>query len=72
MGRDTSWYKQEDFLWITRKHSIQRPSDSIKRKKAEDKVIVYLVESATAEIEKDLAGGIRKWRISIGLLSYQG
>jgi hypothetical protein len=50
----------EDFLWLTRKHSIQSPSDSIKRKDAEDKVMTYLVESATTEVEKILAEGIRK------------
>jgi len=50
----------EDMLWLTRKHSIQSPSDSIRRKDAEDKVMNYLVESATAEVEKILTGGIRK------------
>jgi hypothetical protein len=50
----------EEFLWLTRKHPIQSPSDSIKRKDAEDKVMIYLVESATAEVEKILVGGIRK------------
>jgi len=50
----------EDFRWLMRKHSIQSPSDSIKMKDAEEKVMAYLVESATAEVEKILAGGIRK------------
>ncbi|MCX6244293.1 MAG: hypothetical protein NTU98_06255 [Bacteroidetes bacterium] len=51
---------KEEFLWLTRKHPVQSPSDSIKRKDAEDKVMAYLVESATAEAEKILAEGIRK------------
>jgi hypothetical protein len=51
---------QEEFLWLTRKHPVQGPADSIKRKKAEDKVMVYLVEAATAEVEKILTDGIRK------------
>ena len=50
----------EEFLWLTRKHSIQSPYDSIKRKDAEDKTMIYLIESATAEVEKILADGILK------------
>ncbi len=50
----------EDILWLTRKHAIRSSSDSIKMKDAEDKAMTYLVESATAEVENILAGGIRK------------
>ncbi len=50
----------EDYLWVTRRHPIEDPADSIKRKDAENKVLMYLLESATAEVEKILAGGIRK------------
>jgi|WetSurMetagenome_2_1015567.scaffolds.fasta_scaffold14899_2 hypothetical protein len=50
----------EDYRWLTREHPVLSPSDSIKSKAAEDKVMNYLVESATAEVEKVLAAGIRK------------
>jgi hypothetical protein len=50
----------EEFLWLTRKHPIQSPADSIKSKDAEDKMMTYLVESATTEFEKILADGILK------------
>jgi hypothetical protein len=50
----------EDYLWITREHPVVSPSDSIKSKAAEDKVMNYLVESATAGVEKVLAMGLRK------------
>jgi len=55
-----SFVTADEYLWVTRKHSIQSPSDSIKRKEAEDKVMNYLLESATAEIEKILETGIQK------------
>jgi hypothetical protein len=47
-------------LWLTRKHPIQSPSDSLKMEDAEDKAMTYLVESATAEFEKIMADGILK------------
>jgi hypothetical protein len=50
----------EDFRWLTRQHPVHGPSDSIKMKDAEDKAMTYLIESATAEVEKILADGIRK------------
>ena len=50
----------DDILWLTRKHPIQRPSDSTKSKDAEDKAMNYLIESATAEVEKILTDGILK------------
>ncbi|MGA3015330.1 MAG: hypothetical protein ABSD71_14995 [Bacteroidales bacterium] len=50
----------EEIFWLTRKHPIQRPSDSIKSKEAEDKTMTYLIESATAVVEKILADGILK------------
>jgi len=50
----------DDYLWAIRKQAVQAPSDSIKRKDAEDKVMMYLLESATTELEKILAVGIRK------------
>jgi hypothetical protein len=50
----------DDIQWLTRKHPIQRPADSIRRKDAEDKVMNYLLESAIAEVEKILETGIRK------------
>jgi hypothetical protein len=50
----------EDILWLTRKHPVQSPSDSLKMKDAEDKTMKYLVESATVEIERILADGILK------------
>jgi hypothetical protein len=50
----------EDIGWLTRRHSIQIPSDSVKSKAAEDKALTYLVESATAEVEKLLTDGILK------------
>lgn len=55
-----AYLTQEDLLWLTRRHPIQVPSDSIKSKEAEDKVMNYLVESATVEIEKIMVEGIRK------------
>jgi hypothetical protein len=51
---------KEDYLWATRQKEIQSPADSMKRKDAEEKVMRYLMESATAEIEKILADGITK------------
>ena len=54
------YVKPQDMLWLTRKHSIQSPADSVRRKAAEDTVMTYLVESAAAEVEKILADGIRK------------
>ena len=50
----------EDISWLTRRHPIQSPSDSAKSKAAEDKALNYIVESATAEVEKILADGILK------------
>ena len=50
----------EDLRWLTRRHSIQCPSDSVNSKAAEDKTLKYLVESATAEVEKILADGMLK------------
>ena len=50
----------EDITWLNRSHAILGPADSIKSKAAEDKALAYLAESATAEIEKILADGIRK------------
>jgi hypothetical protein len=50
----------EDILWLTGKHSIKSPTDSVKMKEVEDKTMTYLFESATAEVEKILADGIRK------------
>lgn len=50
----------EDISWLTRRHPIQSPSDSVKSKSAEDKALNYIVESATAEVEKILADGILK------------
>ena len=50
----------EDLRWLTRKHPIQGPADSLKMKEAEDKAMAYLIESATAELEKALADGIHK------------
>jgi hypothetical protein len=50
----------EDILWLTRRHPVQNPSDSVRSKEAEDKVMAYLVESAAAEVEKIMADAIRK------------
>lgn len=48
-----------DLLWLTRRHPVGGLADSVRQKEAEDKVMDYLVESATAEVEKVLADGIR-------------
>ena len=50
----------EELLWLTRRHAIQGPSDSIKSKKAEERMMLYLVESAATEVEQILSGAIRK------------
>jgi hypothetical protein len=55
-----SFVTADEYLWVTRKHPVQSPSDSVKRKEAEDKVMNYLLESATAEIEKILDTNIQK------------
>jgi hypothetical protein len=50
----------EEILWLTHRHPIQGPSDSLEMKSAEDKAMSFLVESAATELEKILAGGIAK------------
>lgn len=50
----------EEIRWITRQLPVQSPSDSIRSKNAEDKLLAYLVESAATEVEKILADGIAK------------
>jgi hypothetical protein len=50
----------DEFLWLTRQHAILSPADSIRRKNAEDKVMTYLVESATAEVVRIFSDGISK------------
>ena len=50
----------EEIQWLTRRHPVQSPADSVKSKAAEDRAMAYLVESAAAVAEMILAGGIRK------------
>jgi hypothetical protein len=51
---------KEDLLWLTRRHPVRSASDTLKMKDAENKTITYLVESASAELEKILVDGILK------------
>lgn len=50
----------EDIQWYSGLKIPVNPEDSIRRKDAEDKVLVYLVKSATSEVESIMRDGIKK------------
>lgn len=50
----------EDIQWYSGLKVSVTPADSLRKKEAEDKVLAYLVESATSEVESIIREGIKK------------